>query len=188
MIEEKSRKLILTPRKSWLAYGAGLLVALAGTAALLHFDVLQGNPPEPPMQTTVEVPPDLVRPAPPTAETETRPELDAPYRRAVKAQIDQMEPPASEDVPPIPPPARVELRVVTVGATLNVRQRPGTDAPIIGSLEPGTHLQASARNVSRTWFRIHPTHREEPGWVFAALVEVVSGNPDALPTVNASSP
>ncbi len=59
---------------------------------------------------------------------------------------------------------------VTV-ATLNVREGPGTEFPVIGSLVSGTTVSVLARSEDNTWWYICCVpDNNQPGWTSAALL------------------
>ena len=115
--------------------------------------------------------------------------VDENFRRAVSSQLAQIEMATGKIVPtPIPAvekpplsPSKVSVQPVTlvvntVGAPLNVRAQPGISAPVIGSLAPNTTLTAIGLHADGEWILAHVPELGEPGWVFAGLVRVTSGN------------
>lgn len=179
---------------SWLWYGIGLIIVLVGTAVLIYFNLLGSDPPieYAVLETVGPLSPDTSAPDR-TPESGVEPDFDSSYYRAVTAQITriatEMEVPVVGEKTPVPVPTAiqrggpVEIEVITVNAGLNVRSAPGIESPVIGVVAPGTRLRALALNPEQTWIQAHTEHVSEPGWVFAGLVRIVSGQLETLPTV-----
>jgi len=88
--------------------------------------------------------------------------------------------------PPSPTPVVVMAKVIE--RRVNVRAAPSTDAKIIGKLNRDEQIMLIGRNDDSTWYRIAIVGGVEPSWVFAETVEIVSGEPNALPLVSESPP
>ncbi len=75
---------------------------------------------------------------------------------------------------------------VTVSAesTINVRARPGTNAPVVGGLPSNTTVTSHGRNADGDWLRVRLPNNGEIGWVFADLVSV-TGDASLLNVVSA---
>ena len=190
MQKSHSRRWTLGPGTSWLVYGGGLVVVLLCASILLYFNLWGQAPPE--AATVVDLSLPLLTPAPAggdgLAADPPDPAIDEAYRRAVDVQMEDLAT-RQADAPAVPTPrprnipqTHVELEVITSGANLNVRAAPGTQAPVISSVAPGTRLRAVAINAEGTWIQAHVPQLTEPGWLFAGLVQVVAGNLATLPT------
>ncbi len=200
MSTPKIRRWVLTPGASWFMYGGGLVLLLC-IALLVAFSPWRNTP----RDSTVVL--DLPLPlmtlelssVTGTATTEPDPAVDASYRRAVQVQMADFIAHRQDAHPAALEPAHtpavahnlqeiVALEVITQGASLNVRSAPGTQAPVVASVAPGTRLRALAINPEGTWIQAHVPQLGEPGWVFAGLVQVVAGSLAALPTVGEAVP
>jgi hypothetical protein len=81
----------------------------------------------------------------------------------------------------------VSAVVITDGDVLNVRGGPGTDNPVLGTLESGTSLTLLARSSDGGWFQIaYPAGSDQRGWVSGDFLEI-QGSPDGLPIPGAPS-
>ncbi len=67
---------------------------------------------------------------------------------------------------PVPAP-----RLTVTGTVANVRQGPGTNYPVIGSVTQGTNLDVTGKNPAGDWYQVCCVNGE-PGWIFADLVQV----------------
>ncbi len=80
--------------------------------------------------------------------------------------------PAADVVPGARPPrllsTTVPMRNVTDGL-LNLRARPGTDAPVIGTLRPGEGGRIDLCDATESWCRIAPAGLPS-GWVSTRLI------------------
>ena len=73
-------------------------------------------------------------------------------------------------------------------ATLNLRQGPGTNYPVVGKLTQGTHAVIIGRNAAGDWYQVRPTDGST-GWVTGAPTLVqVTGDLTAVPIVSAPVP
>ncbi len=70
----------------------------------------------------------------------------------------------------LPLPAGIDTGVVNSEARLNLRQRPSTDAPILGKLEPGSQVQLVGRSVDNAWLQVNAGAMD--GWVSAIYIEL----------------
>ena len=84
-------------------------------------------------------------------------------------------------------PGPVTPTVMVIGdAAINVRSGPGAAYPIVGRLQPAAPAAANGRDSKMTWWQITlPDGRR--GWAAASLVRL-TGDPAALPVVNAAPP
>ncbi len=189
MPKPNSPRWVVRPRTSWWVYGGGLVVVLLCVSILLYVN-LWGKPARDTADVLdLDLPLVIPESADPAAAgpAQSDPDLDEAYWRAVNVQMQDLAArPTVSSTPSVSstPVSPVELEVITAGASLNVRTAPGTQAPVIGSVAPGTQLRAVAINGAGTWILAHVPHLTEPGWVFAGLVQVVAGNLAALPTVD----
>ena len=62
-------------------------------------------------------------------------------------------PPAGEAAAAPAAPAGTDMTAVVNGATINVRQGPGTTFPIVGTLPGGTSVTVVGRNGAGTWWK-----------------------------------
>jgi hypothetical protein len=67
---------------------------------------------------------------------------------------------------------------------LNVRTGPGMAYPIITNLPEGAELEVLGRNAEGTWLAVRLPNRAEPGWVSAAMVNLI-GDLEILPILSA---
>ena len=73
-------------------------------------------------------------------------------------------------------------------ATLNLRQGPGTNYPVVGKLTQGTQAAIIGRNAAGDWYQVRPTDGST-GWVTGAPTLVqVTGDLTAVPIVSAPVP
>ncbi len=70
--------------------------------------------------------------------------------------------------------------------TVNVRAEPSTKAKVISSLKKNNQIALVARNDPADWYQINITGGTQ-GWVFAATLQIVSGDPKALPVAGAAA-
>lgn len=75
---------------------------------------------------------------------------------------------------------------LTANSNINIRQRPSTEDPVIGSLSKGEIILANGRNDNSTWFRIQIPDSDSLGWVFGNLV-TPTGDPSTLSVVDAAN-
>jgi uncharacterized protein YgiM (DUF1202 family) len=61
--------------------------------------------------------------------------------------------------------------VVDAQQTINVRQGPSTNNPVVTTLEPGTEVRVLGRNSDGSWINIQLDDGTE-GWVSAELLEI----------------
>ena len=182
-------------RRTVVILSCALVIVLISTNLLMYYNVFT------PVQLSgagdIRIPSVAATPVPATEPPAGPHTVDKNYKRAVTSQLAQI---SEEDSlpgptltpvfekPPTPgpkmPARQVTLSVNTVDAPLNVRARPGTSAPVIGSLAPGTPLTAIAINAEGSWILAHIPNLGEPGWVFAGLVRVTSGDLSTLRQVD----
>ena len=178
-------------RRTVVILSCALMVVLISTNLLMYYNVFT------PVQLSgagdIRIPAVAATPVPAAGPPAGPHTVDENYKRAVTSQLAQISEekglpgstltPVFEE-PPTPVPAmpdrEVTLAVNTVDAPLNVRARPGTSAPVIGSLAPNTPLTAIAVNTEGGWILAHIPNLGEPGWVFAGLVRVTSGDLSTL--------
>lgn len=72
--------------------------------------------------------------------------------------------------------------------TVNVRAEPSTKAKVLSSLKKNNQISLVGRNDAGDWYQINLTGGAAPAWVFAATLQVVSGDPKTLPVVGAAAP
>jgi len=73
-------------------------------------------------------------------------------------------------------------------ATLNLRQGPGTNYPVVGKLTQGAQAAIIGRNAAGDWYQVRPTGGTT-GWVTGAPALVqVTGDLTAVPVVAAPAP
>jgi len=73
-------------------------------------------------------------------------------------------------------------------ATLNLRQGPGTNYPVVGKLTQGAQAAIIGRNAAGDWYQVRPTGGST-GWVTGAPALVqATGDLTAVPTVSAPAP
>ena len=73
-------------------------------------------------------------------------------------------------------------------ATLNLRQGPGTNYPVVGKLTQGAQAAIIGRNAAGDWYQVRPTGGST-GWVTGAPALVqVTGDLTTVPVVSAPAP
>ncbi len=73
-------------------------------------------------------------------------------------------------------------------ATLNLRQGPGTNYPVVGKLTQGAQAAIIGRNAAGDWYQVRPAGGST-GWVTGAPALVqVTGDLTAVPVVSAPVP
>jgi uncharacterized protein YgiM (DUF1202 family) len=72
--------------------------------------------------------------------------------------------------------------------TVNVRATPSTKAKVIGSLKKDNQVSLIGRNEIGDWYQVNIAGAAEPGWVFGETLQIVSGDPKALPVVGGATP
>ena len=176
-------------RRTVIMVGGSLVAILIGTNLLMYYNVFA--PVQLPDAADMRIPA-IASPRPATDGPPVGPHaVDENYRRAVTSQLTQISkedgkstPVPEAEKPPMPRPVApapgVTLAVNTVDVPLNVRAQPGTSAPVIGSLAPGTSLAAIGLNSDGSWILAHIPNLGEPGWVFAGLVQVTAGDLSTL--------
>ncbi len=176
-------------RRTVIAIGGSLVAVLIGTNLLMYYNAFA--PVQLPAAADMRIP-TIASPHPGTDGPPAGPHaVDENYRRAVTSQLAQIstedgmstptpEAPKPSKPRPVAPVPAVTLAVNTVDVPLNVRAQPGTSAPVIGSLAPGTSLAALGRNNDGSWILVHIPNLGEPGWVFAGLVQVTAGDLSTL--------
>ncbi len=176
-------------RRIIILIGGSLVVVLVSVNLLLHYNVFA-----PGLRSDAAGLPVLASSPTGAAGLPAGPhDVDENYRRAVTSQLAQISeedglsassPTPDIKTPPAPrqatPHQEVSVTVNTVDVPLNVRAQPGTSAPVIGSLAPGTPLTAIGLHSEGDWILVHIPNRGEPGWVFAGLVRVTAGDLSTL--------
>jgi uncharacterized protein YraI len=125
-----------------------------------------GEPAVEPVVPTPAPQPEQAAPAP----------AEEPTAEAIAEEAPAEEIPA-EEAAPEPPPAP-QLAQVQVSTPMNVRAGPGTDHPIVGSLQSGSTAEITARNSGGDWWQIRMTDGGS-GWIYGPLVQT-SGNINAV--------
>ncbi len=108
-------------------------------------------------------------------------EINPPGEPAMAIEPVSPEPNHVEPIEPVPPdldlvepthpvidPNRCII-MITDGTTVNVRQGPGLNFSIIGSINPGEQYEAIGLSSMRDWYQIQ-TRGGQLGWVFDAVV------------------
>jgi hypothetical protein len=84
------------------------------------------------------------------------------------------QPPAATDTPaptePPPTPTPNPVARLVASQTVNVRQGPGTNYPLIGKIEAGQSFEVTGKNPAGNWLQF--SLNDQPGWVSANLVDV----------------
>lgn len=82
--------------------------------------------------------------------------------------------------PPVPPsPVPVIAKVIE--RSVNIRQGPGTQNKVIGSLKKDNTISLIGRNADSTWYQVTIAGSANPGWVFGETLQITAGSPSALP-------
>lgn len=120
-----------------------------------------------PQQEAPTIEPSLVQPTvPPPTETQIQP---------TATEIEATNTPMPSATPRLPTVTPTQLPIITgvvdAQQRINVRQGPGTDNPVITTLEPGTEVRVLGRNSDGSWIRIQLEDGTE-GWVSAELLEI----------------
>jgi hypothetical protein len=86
-------------------------------------------------------------------------------------------------LPTLPPPTATPAPVLAkvIEKAVNVRNGPTTKNKIISSLKQNNQITLVGRNSDNTWYQVNIAGLTEPGWVFAATLQIASGDPDSLP-------
>ena len=74
-------------------------------------------------------------------------------------------------------PAQPATPEIAAGQTVNVRQGPGTNYPVIGQLQAGESFKVTARNSDGTWLQFN--YKGDLGWASTTLVSF-SGDPNSV--------
>lgn len=93
---------------------------------------------------------------------------------------------------PTPGPVALTAAAGGVSGTTNkiaaVRQAPGTDTPVLGTLDVNNDVAIDGRSADTKWYRIiFPPDSELHGWVSADLLDIV-GDPSTLVVATAEPP
>ncbi len=73
------------------------------------------------------------------------------------------------------------MKARVIEKSVNVRAAPDTKAKITGKLKEGDEITLIGKNNDGQWYQAIIAGLTEPGWVFAELVEIVSGDQNTLP-------
>ena len=86
-------------------------------------------------------------------------------------------------LPTLPPPTATPAPVLAkvIEKTVNVRNGPSTKNKVISSLKQNNQITLVGRNSDTTWYQVNVAGLSEPGWVFAATLQIASGDPNSLP-------
>jgi SH3-like domain-containing protein len=120
-----------------------------------------------PLEATPTIEPSPVEPSATIAPTEVAPtatqEIAATNTPA----------PSATTLPPTATPTELPVLTGVVDAqqTINVRQGPGTNNPVVTTLEPGTEVRVLGRNSDGSWINIQLDDGTE-GWVSAELLDI----------------
>ncbi len=89
---------------------------------------------------------------------------------------------------PLPPaPAPVIAKVIE--ASVNVRGTPSTSGKIIGKLKKDNTISLTGRSLDGQWYQATTIQGVTgPGWVFAATLQVTTGDPNTLPLAGPGAP
>lgn len=86
-------------------------------------------------------------------------------------------------LPTLPAPTATPAPVLAkvIEARVNVRNGPTTKNKIISSLKRNEQITLVGRDSDNTWYQVNLAGSTEPGWVFAATLQITSGDPNTLP-------
>lgn len=93
-------------------------------------------------------------------------------------------------LPTLPPPTATPVPVLAkvIEARVNVRNGPTTKNKIVSSLKRNDQITLVGRDSATTWFQVNLAGSTEPGWVFGQTLQIVSGDPTALPVAGPPTP
>lgn len=149
------------PNREWVPLAIGAVVLLfCGVLLLVGTNVFLGSGAKPTATRTL-APTQVSTPVPTAVRLPTQP-------------------------PPTATPAPVIAKVIE--KTVNVRATPSTKAKVIGSLKKDNQVSLIGRNEIGDWYQVNIAGAAEPGWVFGETLQIVSGDPKALPVVGGATP
>ncbi len=76
--------------------------------------------------------------------------------------------------------------VVNADSNVNLRQGPGTNYPVVGTVSPGAELTVLGRNADSSWFRIE-TAAGQQAWIWGSLI-TLSIDAASVPVAEAPPP
>lgn len=131
---------------------------------------------EPAVQSLPPTPAPQAEPQAPTVEVSPTQIPPTEIPPAQEAEAPGQESPAPEPEPePTAPPQSAQVQV---SSPMNVRAGPGTNHPIVGSLQSGATANITARNGDGDWWQIRLGDGGS-GWIYGPLVQT-SGNVDSV--------
>jgi Bacterial SH3 domain len=88
--------------------------------------------------------------------------------------------------PTLPMPSATPLPVLAkvIEPRVNVRAGPSLDAQIVSKIQQDNLITLIGVSQDRMWYQVLIAGRAEPAWVFGETLQITSGEPSALPTVN----
>ncbi len=89
---------------------------------------------------------------------------------------------------PLPPASPAPVLAKVVEASVNVRASPSTSAKIIGKLKKDNTISLVARSVDGQWYQATVPNVTATSWVFAATLEVTTGDAATLPLAGPGAP
>jgi hypothetical protein len=89
---------------------------------------------------------------------------------------------------PLPTSTPVVVLAKAIENRVNVRAAPSTQAEIVGKIQRDDVIRLTGRNGDGTWYQVSIAGRAEPAWVFAATLQVTSGDAASLPVSDVSAP
>ena len=103
--------------------------------------------------------------------------------RTIVAALPATPVPTRVALPTLPPPTATPAPVLAkvIEKTVNVRNGPSTKNKVLSSLKQNVQITLVGRNSDSTWFQVNIAGQTEPGWVFAATLQIASGDPNSLP-------
>lgn len=78
-----------------------------------------------------------------------------------------------------PPPVVAKV----IEQRVNLRAAPSTDAGIVGKADKNAQFTLLGRSQDSKWYQVTLAGKTDPAWVFADTLQIVSGDPAALPVV-----
>jgi SH3-like domain-containing protein len=128
-----------------------------------------------PTSAEVIAPQDASPTVAPTEVAPTVPPTEAVVPSATTQQTIAPSPTRPPSATPAPSATPTELPVLTgivdADQSINVRGGPGTDNPVVTTLDPGTEVRVLGRNADGSWIQIQLADGTE-GWVSAELLEI----------------
>lgn len=128
-----------------------------------------GTPPaSPPAPEAVSL---VTDPGQATTEAPTPAPIFTPTPSPEPTATSTPQPSPTPEPTPTPEPVPV-VQVPKAGAnSINVREGPGTDYPIVAELAPGQEAPVMGRNEAGTWWQIALAEAGTSGWIFGELVD-----------------